>query len=147
MYNNCLCGFETLIWCFPMVYQLVPCNRRLLSLFHRLAAYYEARKAGKKAVFSKSEPDNLFINGKLVVWDMIKRLVITNLMILWVYIRVTKSVSLGITKVSPPEWRFTRVGWGFVKFCNDVKSNTYLGLRGGRSGFQLISALVILDWF
>jgi len=30
-------------------------------------AFSEAKKAGKKAVFSKSEPDKLFIDGKLVV--------------------------------------------------------------------------------
>ena len=32
-----------------------------------LPAFYEAKKAGKKAVFSKSEPDKLFIDGKPIV--------------------------------------------------------------------------------
>ena len=32
-----------------------------------LPAFYEAKKAGKKAIFSKSEPDKLFIDGKLIV--------------------------------------------------------------------------------
>ena len=32
-----------------------------------LPALYEAKRAGKKAVFSKSEPDKLFIDGKVIV--------------------------------------------------------------------------------
>ena len=32
-----------------------------------LPAFYEAKKAGKKAVFSKSELDKLFIDGKLIL--------------------------------------------------------------------------------
>ena len=32
-----------------------------------LPAFYEAKKAGKKAVFSKSEPDKLFVDDKLIV--------------------------------------------------------------------------------
>ena len=32
-----------------------------------MPVFQEARKGGKKAVFSKSEQDKLFINGKLVV--------------------------------------------------------------------------------
>ena len=31
-----------------------------------MPAFHEARKAGKRAAFSKSEPDKLFIDGKLV---------------------------------------------------------------------------------
>ena len=42
--------------------------KELFSLRKKyLPAFYEAKKAGKKAVFSKSEPDKLFIDGKLVV--------------------------------------------------------------------------------
>ena len=32
----------------------------------QMPAFHEARKAGKRAAFSKSEPDKLFIDGKLV---------------------------------------------------------------------------------
>ena len=37
--------------------------------------------------------------------------------------------------------QYAPVGWGFVKICNDVKSNPHLGGGGGGwgSGFQLIS--------
>ena len=42
--------------------------KELFSLRKKyLPAFYEAKKAGNKAVFSKSEPDKLFIDGKLVV--------------------------------------------------------------------------------
>ena len=42
--------------------------KELFSLRKKyLPAFYEAKKAGKKAVFSKSEPDKLFIDGKLIV--------------------------------------------------------------------------------
>ena len=42
--------------------------KELFSLRKKyLPAFYEAKKAGKKAVFSKSEPNKLFIDGKLVV--------------------------------------------------------------------------------
>ena len=42
--------------------------KELFSLRKKyLPAFYEVKKAGKKAVFSKSEPDKLFIDGKLIV--------------------------------------------------------------------------------
>ena len=42
--------------------------KELFSLRKKyLPAFYKAKKAGKKAVFSKSEPDKLFIDGKLIV--------------------------------------------------------------------------------
>ena len=42
--------------------------KELFSLRKKyLPAFYEAKKAGKKAVFSKSEPDKLFVDGKLIV--------------------------------------------------------------------------------
>ena len=42
--------------------------RELFSLRKKyLPAFYEAKKAGKKAVFSKSELDKLFIDGKLIL--------------------------------------------------------------------------------
>ena len=42
--------------------------KELFSLRKKyLPAFYEAKKAGKKAVFSKSEPNKLFIDGKLIV--------------------------------------------------------------------------------
>ena len=42
--------------------------KELFSLRKKyLPAFYEAKKAGKKAVFSKSKPDKLFIDGKLIV--------------------------------------------------------------------------------
>ena len=42
--------------------------KELFSLRKKyLPAFYEAKKAGKKAIFSKSELDKLFIDGKLIV--------------------------------------------------------------------------------
>ena len=42
--------------------------KELFSLRKKyLPAFYEAKKAGKKAVFSKSEPNKLFIDGKFIV--------------------------------------------------------------------------------
>ena len=42
--------------------------KELFSLRKKyLPAFYEAKKAGKKAIFSKSEPDKLFVDGKLIV--------------------------------------------------------------------------------
>ena len=32
-----------------------------------MSTYHEAKKAGKKVAFRKSEPDKLYINGELVV--------------------------------------------------------------------------------
>ena len=40
--------------------ELIDLRKKHMTIFR------EARKAGKKAVYSKSEPDKLFINGKLV---------------------------------------------------------------------------------
>jgi len=40
--------------------ELIDLRKKHMTIFR------EARKAGKKAVFSKSEPDKLFIDGKLV---------------------------------------------------------------------------------
>ena len=39
--------------------------------------------------------------------------------------------------------QYAPVGWGFVKICNDVKSNPHLGPGGGGSGFQLIIAYIL----
>ena len=48
------------------IYDDIP--KELIELRKKhMPAFREARKAGKKAVFSKSEPDKLFIDGKLVV--------------------------------------------------------------------------------
>ena len=43
--------------------------------------------------------------------------------------------------------QYALVGWGFVKICNDSKSNPHLGPRGrgGQLVFQLISALLTYD--
>ena len=42
--------------------------KELFSLRKKyLPTFYEAKTAGKKAVFRKSEPDKLFIDGKLIV--------------------------------------------------------------------------------
>ena len=43
-------------------------HKELISLRKKyLPAFYEAKKTGKKAVFSKSEPDKLVIDSKLIV--------------------------------------------------------------------------------
>lgn len=48
------------------IYDDIP--KELIELRKKhMPAFREARKVGKKAVFSKSEPDKLFIDGKLVV--------------------------------------------------------------------------------
>ena len=47
------------------IYDDIP--KELIDLRKKhMPAFHEARKAGKKAAFSKSEPDKLFIDGKLV---------------------------------------------------------------------------------
>ena len=47
------------------IYDDIP--KELLELRKKhMTTFREARKAGKKAVFNKSEPDKLFIDGKLV---------------------------------------------------------------------------------
>lgn len=47
------------------IYDDIP--KELIDLRKKhMPAFHEAKKAGKKAAFSKSEPDKLFIDGKLV---------------------------------------------------------------------------------
>ena len=47
------------------IYDDIP--RELIDLRKKhMPAFHEARRAGKRAAFSKSEPDKLFIDGKPV---------------------------------------------------------------------------------
>ena len=47
------------------IYDNIP--KELIDLRKKqIPAFHEARKVGKRAAFSKSEPDKLFIDGKLV---------------------------------------------------------------------------------
>ena len=47
------------------IYDDIP--KELIDLRKKqMPAFHEARKAGKRAAFSKSDPDKLFLDGKLV---------------------------------------------------------------------------------
>ena len=49
------------------IYDDIP--KELIDLRKKhMPAFHEARKAGKRVAFSKSEPDKLFIDGKPVSW-------------------------------------------------------------------------------